>query len=77
MKAQYISTPGRAKKIIAAVWVAAISLSSVIVPFVNGVSVGNFEHKDYSIFIFNLLTKLYFHNNSAHQWYSHVFRYFL
>ena len=38
MKAQYMSTPGRAKKIIAAVWMAAISLSYVIVPFVSGVS---------------------------------------
>ena len=38
MKAQYMSTPGRAKKIIAAVWMAAISLSCVIVPFVSGVS---------------------------------------
>ena len=34
-----MSTPGRAKKIIAAVWMAAISLSCVIVPFVTGVSI--------------------------------------
>ena len=39
MKAQYISTPDRAKKIIAAIWMAAISLSYVIVHFVSGVSI--------------------------------------
>ena len=37
MKAQYISTPGRAKKIIAAVWIVAVSLGSVAGSFVNGV----------------------------------------
>ena len=40
MKAKYISTAGRAKKIIATIWMAAISLSCVIVPFVTGVSTG-------------------------------------
>ena len=40
MQAKYISTPGRAKKIIATIWLAAISLSCVIVPFVSGVSTG-------------------------------------
>ena len=39
MKAQSISTPDRAKKIIATIWMAAISLSCVIVPFVSGVSI--------------------------------------
>ena len=43
MKAQYISTPGRAKKIIATVWMAAISLNCVIVPFVSGVSIKWYE----------------------------------
>ena len=38
MKAKHISTPGRAKKIIAAIWIAAISMSCVVVPFVSGVS---------------------------------------
>ena len=38
MKAQYISTPGRAKKIIAAVWVAAIGLSVAPTYFVTGVN---------------------------------------
>ena len=38
MKAQYMSTPDRAKKIIATIWMAAISLSCVVVPFVTGVS---------------------------------------
>ena len=38
MKAQYISTASRAKKIIATIWMSAISLSCVIVPFVTGVS---------------------------------------
>ena len=37
MKAQYISTPSRAKKIIAAVWVAAIGLSVAPTYFVTGV----------------------------------------
>ena len=37
MKAQYISTPSRAKKIIAAVWVAAIGLSVAPTYFVSGV----------------------------------------
>ena len=40
MKAQSISTPGRAKKIIIIIWLTVISLSSVIVPFVTGVSIG-------------------------------------
>ena len=40
VKAQYISTPGRAKKIIATIWIAAILLSCVIVPFISGVSIG-------------------------------------
>ena len=39
MKAQSISTPGRAKKIIVNIWITAISLSCVIVPFVTGVSI--------------------------------------
>ena len=43
IKAQYISTPGRAKKIIATIWIAAISLSCVIVPFVSGVSIEDSE----------------------------------
>ena len=43
MKAQYISTPGRAKKIIATIWMAAISLSCVIVSFVSGVSIEDRE----------------------------------
>ena len=43
MKAQYISTSGRAKKIIATIWMAAISLSCVIVPFVIGVSIGRIK----------------------------------
>ena len=38
MKAKYISTPGRAKKIIATIWVVAISLNSVAASFINGVS---------------------------------------
>ena len=38
VKAKYISTPGRAKKIIATIWMAAISMSSVVVPFVTRVS---------------------------------------
>ena len=38
MKAQYISTPGRAKKIIAVVWVAAVGLSAVPSSFVSGVT---------------------------------------
>ena len=38
MKAKYISTPSRAKKIIATIWMAAISLSCVVVPFISGVS---------------------------------------
>ena len=33
-----MSTPGRAKKIIATIWMAAISLNCVIVPCVTGVS---------------------------------------
>ena len=37
MKAQYISTPGRAKKIIAVVWMAAIGLSALPAYFVTGV----------------------------------------
>ena len=37
MKAQYISTPSRARKIIAAVWVAAIGLSVAPTYFVTGV----------------------------------------
>ena len=40
IKAQYISTSGRAKKIIPTIWTAAVSLSCVIVPFVSGVSIG-------------------------------------
>ena len=40
MKAQYISTPGRAKKTIAAVWLAAISLSLVAASYFDGVSIG-------------------------------------
>ena len=39
MKAQSVSTPGRAKRTIGAVWVTAILLSSVIVLFVSGVSI--------------------------------------
>ena len=39
MKAHSISTPGRTKKIIATIWMAAVSLSCVIVPFVSGVSI--------------------------------------
>ena len=46
MKAQSISTPGRAKKIIATIWMAAISLSCVIVPFVSGVSIMGTEKSD-------------------------------
>ena len=38
MKAKYISTPSRAKKIIATIWMAAVSLSCVVVPFVSGMS---------------------------------------
>ena len=38
MKAQYISTPGRARKIIAVVWMAAIGLSALPAYFVTGVS---------------------------------------
>ena len=38
MKAQYISTPSRAKKIIAAVWMAAIGLSVAPTYFVTGVN---------------------------------------
>ena len=38
MKAQYVSTPGRAKRIIAAVWVAAIGLSVVPTIYVTGVN---------------------------------------
>ena len=73
MKAQYISTPGRAKKIIVAVWLVAILLSSVIVPFVSGVSDGKVKY--YSNFIFNFLTTgLYSLHN---QWYVLVIRYFL
>ena len=52
MKAQYISTPGRAKKIIATIWMAAISLSCVIVPFVVGVSIGGMKE----LYMFVLLT---------------------
>ena len=37
MKAQYISTPGRAKKIIVAVWLCAIGLSVLPAYFVSGV----------------------------------------
>ena len=37
MKAQYISTPSRAKKIISVVWVAAIGLSVAPTYFVSGV----------------------------------------
>ena len=37
MKAQYISTPGRAKKIVAAVWFAAVALSILPAYFVSGV----------------------------------------
>ena len=36
MKAQYISTPGRAKKIIVAVWLCAIGLSVFAGIFCNG-----------------------------------------
>ena len=43
MKDQYISTPGSAKKIIATIWMAAISLNCVIVPFVSGVSIKWYE----------------------------------
>ena len=43
MKAYSISTPGRAKKIIATIWMAAISLSCVIIFFVSGVSIGGAE----------------------------------
>ena len=43
MKAHSISTPGRAKKIIATIWMAAISLSCVIIFFVSGVSIGGAE----------------------------------
>ena len=38
MQAHSVSTPGRTKKIIAAIWVAAISLSSVPASYFNGVS---------------------------------------
>ena len=39
MKAQSISTSGRTKKIIATIWMSAISLSCVIISFVSGVSI--------------------------------------
>ena len=39
MKAQYISTPSRARRITAAVWVAAVGLSFVPAYFVNGVNI--------------------------------------
>ena len=45
MKAQYISTPGRAKKIIAVVWVAAIGLSIAPSYFVTGVKL--FDNLDF------------------------------
>ena len=38
MKAQYISTPGRAKKIITVVWLCAIGLSVLPAYFVSGVT---------------------------------------
>ena len=47
MKAQSISTHGRAKKIIATIWMAAISLSSVISTFVKGVSIRGTEKVEY------------------------------
>ena len=40
MKAQHISTPSRAKKIIVAVWVAAIVFSFLPAYFANGVKYG-------------------------------------
>ena len=51
MKAQYISTPGRAKNIIATIWMTAISLSCVIVPFVSGVSTEDNERDIYKTYI--------------------------
>ena len=39
MKAKYISTPGRAKRIIAGIWMAAILLSSVFAAHVIGVGI--------------------------------------
>ena len=56
MKAKYISTPARAKKIIATIWKAAISLSSVSVPFVIGVSIKKYE---WFICIFNIETWIF------------------
>ena len=44
MKAHSVSSPGRTKKIIAAIWVAAISLSSVAASYFNGVSASIFEN---------------------------------
>ena len=41
MKAQYISTPSRARKITAAVWTAAIGLSAIPAYFVTGVSLSD------------------------------------
>ena len=52
MKAQSISTPGRAKKIIVIIWLTAISASSVIVPFVNGVSIRVTENLTLKLNIF-------------------------
>ncbi len=41
MKAQYISTPSRARKIILVVWTAALGLSCAPVAFTNAVRLAN------------------------------------
>ena len=43
MKVKYISTPGRAKRIIAGIWVAAILFSSVFAVNVLGVGMKIFK----------------------------------